>query len=292
MSTDKNFIALNDGNRVPWLAFGIGTAHFNKDATTVVKLAIDSGVTHLDGAQMYNNEESIAQGVKASGKPRSELFIVTKLHKLAPGETVKDSLRVSLAKLGTDYVDLFLIHLPTPWDKEGTLGQVWKGMEEVKQEGLAKSIGVSNFKVEDLKQVLDGATIIPAVNQIEFHPYVYKSIQPIIALGAKHGITTASYGGLSPVVRVPDGPLSPVLETVRSRLEATRGKPVSVGQVLTKWIHQKGAIVVTTSSKEERIKQYLDTINVPNLTEDEIKLIDKTGAQLHKRMFLPHLFGE
>lgn len=170
MSTDKSFITLNDGNRVPWLAFGIGTAHYNKDATAVVKLAIDSGVTHLDGAQMYNNEESIAQGVKASGKPRSELFIVTKLHKLAPGETVKDSLRASLAKLGTDYVDLFLIHVPTPWDKEGTLGQVWKGMEEVKQEGLAKSIGVSNFKVEDLKQVLDGATIIPAVNQVCPHP--------------------------------------------------------------------------------------------------------------------------
>lgn len=105
-------------------------------------------------------------GIKASGKPRSELYIVTKLKGLAPGQTVKETLVESLKKLGTDHVDLFLIHTPIPAATEGKLKEWWKGMEQVKQEGLAKSIGVSNFRVEDLKEIVDGASVIPAVNQV------------------------------------------------------------------------------------------------------------------------------
>jgi len=161
---------LNTGAAIPWLGFGTGTALYGKDAANLVRMAIDNKITHLDGAQMYNNEDTLGTGIKAAGKPRSELFVTTKLANLAPGQTVKESLKASLNKLGLDYVDLFLIHDPTPATKEGKLAQWWEGMEEVHREGLAKSIGVSNFRVEDLKIILDSGKIVPAVNQAGFLP--------------------------------------------------------------------------------------------------------------------------
>lgn len=165
-SMSKIRFTLNTGTTIPWLGFGTGTALYGKDAANLVRLAIENGITHLDGAQMYNNEDTLGAGIKASGKPRSDLFVTTKLKNLAPGESVKDSLKASLARLGLDYVDLFLIHDPTPATKEGKLAEWWEGMEEVHKEGLAKNIGVSNFKVEDLKIVLDTGKIIPAANQV------------------------------------------------------------------------------------------------------------------------------
>ena len=162
----KHPITLNDGNHIPWLGFGTGTALYQQDATQSVCQAIEAGVTHLDGAQMYKNEDTLGQGIKASGKSRSMLFVTTKLNLLSEGQTVKDSLLKSLQKLGLAYVDLFLIHDPTPHQKEGRLKEIWTQMEQVKGEGLAKSIGVSNFKVSDLEEILPSAKIIPSVNQV------------------------------------------------------------------------------------------------------------------------------
>lgn len=159
---------LNTGSTIPWLGFGTGTALYGKDAANLVKQAIDNGIIHLDGAQMYRNEETLGAGIKASGKPRSELFITTKLHVLAPGVTVKESLQESLTKLGLDYVDLFLIHDPTKVSGEGGLVGQWKGMEEAYHAGLAKAVGISNFKVEHIETILKDATVIPAANQVRF----------------------------------------------------------------------------------------------------------------------------
>ncbi|KAH7889387.1 NADP-dependent oxidoreductase domain-containing protein [Phlebopus sp. FC_14] len=276
-------ILLNDGTEVPWIAFGTGTALYGKDAAEQVKLAIDNGFTHLDGAQVYNNEASLGAGVVASGKPRSELYITTKLAKLQPGTTPKSALEESLKKLGLEYVDLYLVHQGS--HHEGALKEVWKGMEETKKAGLTKSIGVSNFTVGHLQEILEIATVIPVVNQVEAHPYLWKALLPNLAIHKEHNIVTASYAGLSPLFRGKGGPLDLVVEQIRSRLESARGSPVSEGQVLNKWLKQKGILVVTTSSKAERIREYLDTENVPDLTAEEIELIETTGAKLHKRFF-------
>jgi diketogulonate reductase-like aldo/keto reductase len=259
-------IPLNDGTHIPWLAFGTGTALYKQDATDAVRMAIDNGIVHLDGAQAYSNEESIGTAIKASGKPRTDFYVVTKLKPIDPGQAVKGLLEESLAKLGVDYVDLFLIHSPVPANKEGRLKSLWKEMEGVKKSGLAKSIGVSNFRVEDLEDILDGAEIVPAVNQvrkrvhhrciffsnipshltqIELHPYVWKAAEPIVRLSQKHGIIIASYGGQTPVARVPEGPLDHVLSRIQSRLQETSGISITTGQILTKWLLQKGAVVVT-----------------------------------------------
>lgn len=159
-------IPLNDGKQIPWLGFGTGTALYSKDAEAAIRVAIANGIVHLDGAQMYQNEDSLGNGIASSGKPRSELFVTTKLGKLPEGKTVRDTLVESLKKLKLDYVDLFLIHMPI--HHEGKLKAVWKEFEELQKEGLAKSIGVSNFRIKDFEELLDGANVVPAVNQVSF----------------------------------------------------------------------------------------------------------------------------
>jgi diketogulonate reductase-like aldo/keto reductase len=162
MSIDT--VKLNDGHSIPWLGFGTGTALYGKDCEELVASAIESGFTHIDGAQAYGNEDSLGAGVIASNKPRSALFITTKLFQLRDGQTVRDTLIRSLRQLKTDYVDLFLIHTPTSF--VGRLSETWADMERVQSEGLVKSIGVSNFRVKELDIILDGASIVPAVNQV------------------------------------------------------------------------------------------------------------------------------
>ncbi|KAG6333496.1 hypothetical protein ID866_5599 [Astraeus odoratus] len=157
-------LVLNDGNQIPWLAYGTGSAFYGKDVQNAVVTAIQNGFTHLDGAQEYRNEDSLGAAIAASGKPRSELFITTKLGKLQPGDTPKSALEGSLRKLGVDHVDLYLVHHAL--SHTSRLKEVWKGMEKAKQAGLTKSIGVSNFTPEHLKEILEVAIIPPAVNQV------------------------------------------------------------------------------------------------------------------------------
>jgi diketogulonate reductase-like aldo/keto reductase len=126
---------LNDGHAIPWIALGTGTALYGKDATNAVAQAVAGGFIHLDGAQMYKNEESLGAAIQQAGVPRNELFVTTKLATLPAGTSVVESLKESLGKLRLDYVDLFLIHVPT---QHPDLPATWKGMEECKAAGLTR----------------------------------------------------------------------------------------------------------------------------------------------------------
>ncbi|KAF5373653.1 hypothetical protein D9758_000690 [Tetrapyrgos nigripes] len=292
-SMAQTFISLNDGNKAPWLGFGTGTALFGKDAAESVSTAIQTGIRHLDGAQAYVNEDSLGKGIKASGIPRSELYVVTKLRETVPaGTTPKSALQESLKKLGLDYVDLYLIHSPFKAAQEGKLKEWWASMEETKNEGLAKSIGVSNFYVDHLKTILEDAKIVPAANQIELHPYILKAAQPTLDFCKERDIVIESYGGLTPVARVPGGPVDPVITAIAERLSKETGTVVNSGQVLSKWLLQKGIIVITTSSKVSRIQEALAVSSLPDLTVEEIKSIENEGSKLHKRIFMKHVFNE
>ncbi|KAF7800274.1 hypothetical protein EIP86_011521 [Pleurotus ostreatoroseus] len=277
-------IKLNDGTTIPWLAFGSGTALYQKDAAQSTTAAILAGFRHLDAAQVYRNEESVGAGIAASKVPRSELYITTKLSSVPAGKTVRDTLVESLAKLRTDYVDLFLVHTPT---QHTDLKAVWREMEAVQAEGLARTIGVSNFLVKHLEQVVEGARIVPAVNQIEYHPYVHKATRAQLEYHAKHGIVATSYGGLSPVARFAGGPIDPVLKKIATRIRTSGavGKDVTEGQVLQLWLRKKGIPCITTTSKAERLQEYLAVGGLPDLTDEEVQEIDEVGSTVHHRAF-------
>ncbi|KAA1469441.1 Aldo/keto reductase [Dentipellis sp. KUC8613] len=281
-------IKLNDGNTIPWLGFGTGTALYTKDAEDIVAAAIKAGFTHLDGAQVYGNEDSLGKGIIASEKPRSELFVTTKLGKLEPGQTVKQSLQQSLKKLQLDYVDLFLIHTPTHYF--GQFKEIWKQFEDIKKEGLAKSIGVSNFRVQDFEEFLGSATVVPAINQIEYHPYVFKESAALLDYHKKHGIVTESFAGQSPVFRSKGGPLDPVLTAAAERLSKASGKTITEGHVLLLWQRQRGIVAVTTTTKEARLHEYISIADAPELTPEELQAIDEAGSKEYHRHFALSLF--
>lgn len=156
-------VSLNDRTSIPWLIYGSGTALRNKDASTPVINAIKAGYRHIDCAQMYQNEESVGKGIAESGVPRDSLFITSKLLPVPEGKTAAETLRESLRKMGLECVDLFLIHEPVG---HKDLKATWKEMEQCKAEGLTKSIGVSNFRIKDFEEILDGAGSVPVVNQV------------------------------------------------------------------------------------------------------------------------------
>ncbi|KAF9265621.1 Aldo/keto reductase [Marasmius fiardii PR-910] len=285
-------ITLNDNTQIPWVGFGTGTALYSQDVKDIVATAIRAGVRHLDGAQVYGNEDSLGAGIRESGVPRSQLFVTTKLNEKIDieKETPKTKLLESLKKLRLDYVDLYLIHSPAYAQEHDKLQQWWKVMEECKKEGLARSIGVSNHDVNALEEVLEVATITPSVNQIEFHPYVWKAAKPIYDFCKEKGIVIESYGGLVPVYRSSGGPLDPVLERIAQRLTNESGRTVTLAHVLTKWQIQKGVAIVTTSRKEYRIKETLEIPSLPDLTEDEVTEIEQVGSKVHQRIFMKHCF--
>jgi len=259
-------VKLNDGNQMPTIAFGTGSVLKGRDATEYVEQAFEAGFSHIDTAAWYANEESVGVAIRESGLQRDELFITTKYN----GGDIQKAIRESLAKLGLKWVDLYLIHSPeyVERDMEGA----WKEFEKIKESGLAKSIGVSNFAIEHLQTVIKTARIKPAVNQIQFHPYNYTSRKALVEYDAKHGIVTEGYSGLTSLTKFPGGPVDPIVCTIATRLNATPA------QVLLAWVRAKGVVVVTTSSKKERLTEYLAVEDLLPLTSEEIQSIDYAGS--------------
>ncbi|GJE90730.1 aldo/keto reductase [Phanerochaete sordida] len=279
-------VPLNDGTLFPWPAYGSGTALRDTDASTPVASAIRAGFRHIDCAQMYKNEASVGRGIasalEAGGLARDALYVTTKLLEVPPGRTAADTLRESLRLMGLECVDLFLVHEPV---RHSDLRQAWREMEECKMLGLAKRIGVSNFRVQDLEEIAtDGATV-PVINQIEFHPYIYEASKPVLAYMHEHGILPTSYGGLTPLVRIKDGPLNPVLVEIADRLSTQAGQAVTEAQVLQLWMKKKGVPYTTTTSKPERLQEYLQVASLPGLSDADEQLIDTAGASAHHRFF-------
>ncbi|RXW19771.1 hypothetical protein EST38_g6096 [Candolleomyces aberdarensis] len=241
-------IQLNDGRKIPSIAFGSGSANKGKDIHTYIEQAIEAGFFHIDTAQQYRNEESVGRAIRESGLEPSTLYITSKysLKFALPHETPRTALEDSLRKIGVKYLDLYLIHSP-----RGDYVGAWAEFEKIREEGLAKSIGVSNFGVEELQILLKGAKITPAVNQIRFHPYNYTQLKPLLGYQAKHGIVTEAYGSLAPLTTYPGGPVDAPIKKAAERLGIT---PT---QVIFLWVKAKGAVIVTTSSNKKHLEEYL-----------------------------------
>ncbi|KAF8308111.1 Aldo/keto reductase [Clavulina sp. PMI_390] len=285
-------VKFNDGREAPSIAFGTGTALYGHDAFDQVLNALENGVIHIDAAQSYANEESVGKAIaeylnRHPEISRSDLYITTKISTLPASRSVVDAINTALKKLQLTYVDCYLIHSPIkiPGDD---LKHAWKGMEEVQRLGLARTIGVSNFRVKDYELILPEATVIPAVNQIELHPYVWNAAKGILEFQKEHKIVTAVFGGLSPLFRIEGAPLESLLESIQKRL-ATMSVTATPAQILQKWLVQSGMVVVTTSSKASRIRESLAVPSLPELLPEEIAAIEKSADGEHRRFFQPHM---
>ncbi|KDQ62685.1 hypothetical protein JAAARDRAFT_171241 [Jaapia argillacea MUCL 33604] len=260
-------VTLNDGNKIPAIAFGTGSVWKGHSVTEYVEQAIETGFSHIDTAAIYGNEDTVGTALREVGLDRDDLYVTTKYD----GGDIQEAVHSSLSKLGLKQLDLYLIHAPS--FVEGKLESAWQEFEKIKETGLAKSIGVSNFTVKDLQQVIKSAKVKPAVNQIRFHPYNYSENKTLLEYSGKHGIITEAYGSLYPITQAPGGPVDKVLAAVGKRIGA------NPGQVIFKWVQAKGVVIVTTSSKKERLEEYLAVADLPPLTEEEIAAIDAAGAK-------------
>ncbi|KAJ7268009.1 Aldo/keto reductase [Mycena rebaudengoi] len=279
-----DIIKLNDGHEIPSLGFGTWKLGNGESPIHQVDQAISVGFAHVDTAQAYRNEAEAGIAIRESGLERKDIFITTK-YSGVDGLDIKTSINNSLKNLGVSYVDLYLIHHPrlaTP-----DIPTAWKEMEDIQEQGLVKSIGVSNFEVNDLAILLASAKVKPVANQILLHPYVYARQLPILEYAAKHQIVIEAYSALIPVTSLPGGPVDAPVGKIADRLG------VSVDQVLLAWTKAKGAVVVTTSSKKERLLGYLNAGDL-KLTDDDIISIDAAGAKgapLTRRQRLVTLVG-
>ncbi|KAI0685801.1 NADP-dependent oxidoreductase domain-containing protein [Cytidiella melzeri] len=274
--------------QMPTIAFGTGSKWKGQDVTVYVQQAIKLGFVHLDSAQFYRTEQHVGKAVQESGLSRSDLFITTKYSGLG---TARWAITGSLDNIGVKSVDLYLIHNPR---LIADIAATWSEFEKFKNEGLTKSIGVSNFNLEQLQKLVKGSSIKPAVNQIYFNPYNYAENKELLAYAAKHGIVIEAYSSLSPITRFPGGPVDEPINAAAKRLGAT---PT---QVILAWVRSKGVAIVTTSSSEAHMKEYLHvadlrenllrlrdplsladlgTIPLAALTEEEIAAIDEAGAK-------------
>lgn len=260
-------IELNDGYKIPVIAFGTGTANRGRDATDYVAQALEVGFAHIDTAQIYRNEDSVGTAIRESGLSRSELYVTTKY---ATG-SIYQTVRESLAKLGLKHIDLYLIHAPS--SVEPDFEAAWKEFENIRDAGLAKSIGVSNFNVEQLQTVIKVAKIKPAVNQIRLEPYNYAEQKAVLDYCSKHAIVIEAYSSLAPLTTYPGGPVDAALNAAATLRGATPA------QILFAWVRAKGAVIVTTSSKKQRLQEYLEAADIAPLTDEEIAAIDEAGAK-------------
>ncbi|KAL2832818.1 NADP-dependent oxidoreductase domain-containing protein [Aspergillus cavernicola] len=274
-------LQLRDGNKIPLLAFGTGTAWFKEDGDTsfnhdlvqLIKTAIQKGFIHLDCAEMYENEEEVGVAIKEAGVPREKLFIT---NKVAQGiDDIHAAVTQSLEKLQTDYFDLYLIHCPFFAESDADLQRAWKAVEEIKIAGKAKSIGVSNYLRPDLEATLRGASDPPVINQIEYHPYLQRA-DGYVPWMRENNIQVGSFKGLTPAFRVPDGPLKAPL----GRIATAHGTTENV--VLLAWLVQSDIVAVTTTQKAERLDEYAQALEV-KLTPEELQEISDVGATYHFR---------
>ncbi|KAJ7502641.1 NADP-dependent oxidoreductase domain-containing protein, partial [Mycena galericulata] len=260
-------VTLNDGQKIPTIAFGTGSIHKRTDVFQMVHQALEAGFWHLDTAACAyaGSYQYVGKVIHESGLARSELYITTKY---VLGEVEEEIQTRRFRRLGLKYVDLYLINQPSVVpDIDGT----WKKFEAIKKDGLAKSIGVSNFTLPQLKRLVKNALMRPAFNQIELHPYNDAAQKAPIKWSAQHGIVTEAYSSLSSITKFRGGPVDVPVAAAAARLGIT---PT---QVLLSWVRAKGAVIVTTTSNKGRLEENLAVGDLPPLPPVDVLAIDAAG---------------
>jgi diketogulonate reductase-like aldo/keto reductase len=261
VTADGRARVLADGNEIPLLGLGVWQVPNGRECVNAVRWALELGYRHIDTAQAYGNEESVGEGLRESGLSRAEVFITTKFFP-ARRDPVAEAER-SLQRLGVDYVDLYIIHWP-----EGGPTWAWPGMEEARELGYARSIGVSNFGVDELRQLLATSTVQPVVDQVQFSPYEYR--RALLESCRENGIALEAYSPLGTGRHLAG-------DTV-VRVARRHGR--TPAQVLLRWCIERSIPVIPKSTRRERIAENAELFDFALSPEDlaELDGLDRTGG--------------
>jgi len=284
--TIETKLTLNDGHLIPQLGLGVWQTRAGATCEAAVLAALEAGYRHIDTAAMYGNEESVGAAIRMSDIPRENIFVTTKLWNSDHGNPER-ALNTSLRKLKLDYVDLYLIHYLVRERR-----QSWRALEALRAEGKARSIGVSNFTISHLTELLAETKTVPAVNQVEFHPYLYQ--RDLLDFCDGEGIVIEAYSPLTKGARLKDPKLVAVAKkysqtglqpgTPRSRWPlldklSRRSETKSTAQILIRWALQHGLAVIPKSANRRRIFEDADIFDF-EITAEDMQLLDRLNENL------------
>jgi 2,5-diketo-D-gluconate reductase A len=259
--SDVPSIKLNDGNAIPQLGFGVFQIDPSETAQAVER-ALEIGYRHIDTAEMYGNEREVGEGIRAIGLDRDEIFVTSKLNNsYHRPDDARRAFDRTLAELGFDHVDLFLIHWPLPTLYDGDFVSTWRTLEEFKADGRARSIGVSNFEVDHLERLATESDLVPAVNQIELHPYLLN--EDVRGYDESHGIATEAWSPLKQGELLDD----PVIAGIADNVDRTPA------QVVLRWHIQRGNVIFPKSVTPERMRENFELFDF-ELEPGDVERID------------------
>jgi diketogulonate reductase-like aldo/keto reductase len=255
-------IKLNDGHAMPRLGLGVWRISSGKSCESAVRAALDAGYRHIDTAAFYGNEESVGKAIRDSGIARDEIYLTTKLWNSDHGNPER-ALERSLGKLKMDYVDLYLIHYPVPERLRS-----WRVLEGLRNGGKARSIGVSNFTIRHLTELLVNSETVPAVNQVELHPYLYQ--RELLDFCHKKNIVIEAYSPLTHGERLNDPKLVAMARKYANAISKSSQSDgsKSTAQILIRWALQHDAVVIPKSANRERIIEDADVFDFAISAED------------------------
>jgi methylglyoxal/glyoxal reductase len=262
-------IKLNNGVEMPVIGFGTWQL-YGEQAERSVACALKTGYRMIDTAKIYENEVEVGKAVKQSGIKREDIFITTKLFPAEQGySSTISACGKSLELLGMDYVDLYLIH----WPVEKLLLETWEAMIALLRKGQCRAIGVSNYMIAHLEYLMACSSITPAVNQVEFSPYLYQ--KDLFLFCKSHKIQLESYGPLTRKVKLRDSKLVLLASKYQK----------STAQVLIRWGLQKGLVTIPKSCREERIKENVNVFDF-NISPEDMSILDMFNEDLHVPLYI------
>ena len=268
MLTMQSHIRLNNGVEIPQLGLGVYQSAPGRTTQRVVRYALNIGYRHIDTAYIYGNESDVGKAVHESGIQREEVFITTKLWNTREVgyDSALRSCEDSLQRLGLTYVDLYLIHWPVQGISNST--DTWRAMVHLLKEGKARAIGVSNYTIDDLKEILQDSDVVPAVNQVEFHPFLYQ--KDLLSFCKKNGIQLEAYSPLTRGKRLNHPSIKNIAKKYQNKTPA---------QILIRWSLQHNLVVIPKSIHEGRILENSKVFDF-ELTAEDVKILDSLNENL------------